>query len=156
MPILMKKVLKLWCENIQEGGLQLFQGLRLFPSLEIVDKPKLKELGGDQKLVDISVIAIKKLSQGPKEVIFVGTKKRYVCNTNFSSNQDQKKKLFLMSSQASSFFYFLLSYYPAERIGLFLPSNSTLFLQCLLLRSLVLFMFSVVIQFKKERNLFCK
>ena len=107
MPILMKKVLKLWCENIQEGGLQLFQGLRLFPSLEIVDKPKLKELGGDQKLVDISVIAIKKLSQGPKEVIFVGTKKRYVCNTNFSSNQDQKKKLFLMSSQASPFFCFL-------------------------------------------------
>ena len=85
-----------------------------------------------------------------KRSFLSGQRKGTSAIQTFHQIKTRKKKLFLMSSQASPFF--LLSYYPTERIGLFLPSNSTLFLQCLLLRSLVLFMFSVVIQFKKERN----
>ena len=34
-----KKVSKLWCENFYEGGLRLFQGVRLFQSLEYLNLP---------------------------------------------------------------------------------------------------------------------
>ena len=149
MPILMKKVLKLWCENIQEGG-----GGYVYSRVQSSRQTKTQRIGRGLEVGRHQCHCHQEIVSRPQRGHFCRDKEKVRLQYKlFIKSRPEKKVVFDVFSSKS---FFLLSYYPTERIGLFLPSNSILFLQCLLLRSLVLFMFSIVIQFKKERNLFCK